>query len=80
MIETFLIFTRGGFVLFSSVVGKSLEGNPVNRLVAEQLLEERAAASEFTSGPYSLKWKLDNKRDIIYVVSHAVFCFACTTF
>lgn len=57
----------GGLVLFSSSSGKPLEGDPVNRLVAEHLVEERASVTEFVSGPYTLRWRLDNQRDIVYV-------------
>ncbi len=54
-------------MLFSSSSGKPLEGDPVNRLVAEHLVGERASVAEFISGPYTLRWKLDNQRDIVYV-------------
>ncbi len=68
-IELFLVFTRGGFVLFSSNA-RPLEGNPVGRLVSEQLVEERGGSKDdFISAPYSLRWKLDNQREIVYVVS-----------
>lgn len=73
MLEQFLIFHRGGFVLFQLHPGAVLEGDPVGRLVAEQLVEERAAAADFTVGPYSLKWRLDNQRDVVYVVRPSLF-------
>ncbi len=62
---SFHLFSKGGLTLFSNA---RLEGNPLNRLVAEHLLEERPS-SEFVAGAYTLKWKLDNHAELVYVVA-----------
>ena len=68
MIESFVIFTRGGLVLFSHGELK-LPGNPLFALVSQHLVSERAGAAEFTHGDYTAKWRLDNDKELVYVVS-----------
>jgi signal recognition particle receptor subunit alpha len=62
---SFHVFSRGGLTLFSN--GK-LENNALNRLVCEHLLEERPSP-DFVAGPYSLKWRMDNQAELVYVVA-----------
>lgn len=72
MLEQFLIFTRGGLVLWSCLeVGKALKGSPVDALIRTCLLEERAGDSSFqydTAGAgYTLKWRFHNELGLVFV-------------
>jgi hypothetical protein len=61
---TLNVFSKGGYVLYSN--GK-VEGNALNRLVSEHLLEARPLP-EFVTGGQTIRWKSDNDRDVIYAV------------
>ncbi|KAG0593043.1 hypothetical protein KC19_1G300800 [Ceratodon purpureus] len=72
MLEQFLIFTRGGLVLWSCLeVGKALKGSPVDALIRTCLLEERAGDSSFqydaAGAGYTLKWRFHNELGLVFV-------------
>lgn len=67
MIDAFYIFTKGGLLLWSTQLVK-VNGNPLDRLIKEVLLEERVGETNTTLDSYSLKWKLLNDMDIFFVV------------
>ncbi|CAN8065985.1 unnamed protein product [Agarophyton chilense] len=67
MIDAFVIFERGGTVLWRrSYV--PLKGDPVAALVRHVLLAERLSQGEFEYHSYALQWTLDNARALVYVV------------
>lgn len=67
MIDQFVIFDRGGTILWSrSFV--PIKGDPVAVLVRSVLLEDRLSIPELDVNNYSLRWQLDNQRGLIFVV------------
>eukprot|EP01129_Flabellula_baltica_P008706 TRINITY_DN3491_c0_g2_i1.p2 TRINITY_DN3491_c0_g2~~TRINITY_DN3491_c0_g2_i1.p2 ORF type:complete len:580 (-),score=149.14 TRINITY_DN3491_c0_g2_i1:1793-3532(-) len=72
MLDYFVIFTRGGVVLFyykdqhAPVIQKG-EVNPVNKLIQAVLLEERSGQDVFFDGSYALKWTFANDVDLVFV-------------
>lgn len=67
MLECFVIFTKGGAVLWK--VGQPFDqsGSPIDSLIQQCLLEDRGGESSYlfqpASGtPLTLKWTLDNVR------------------
>mmetsp|Transcript_21297 Transcript_21297/g.38897 ORF Transcript_21297/g.38897 Transcript_21297/m.38897 type:complete len:616 (-) Transcript_21297:60-1907(-) len=67
MIDAFYIFTKGGLLLWSTQLVK-VKGEPIDRLIKEVLLEERAGESSMKFDVYSLKWLLKNEMDTFFVV------------
>lgn len=82
MLDYFCIFTKGGTLLWAlSFVGGSLKGDPINTLIRNCLLEERAAQSSFeylppAGGAYTLKWSLNNVRSSVGGAGGANGCSA----
>ena len=70
MLDAFVIFTRGGSVLFSEQL-VALRGEPVEALVRDCLLTERAGGAAFTyaadSASYALKWAFHNEKGLVFV-------------
>ena len=65
-INQFTIFSRTGIVLWS-LVRDALRGDPVNRLIGDVLLEDRAASKSHDLDTYSMKWSLANEVDLVFV-------------
>jgi signal recognition particle receptor subunit alpha len=70
MLDAFVIFTRGGVVLFSEQL-VALRGEPVEALVRECLLTERAGGAAFSyatdGAAYALKWAFHNEKGLVFV-------------
>ena len=66
MLDRFVIFTKGGLVLFSKDF-VPLKFNAVNTLVSDVLIEERAGKSSYISKEYAMKWTMLNELDVIFV-------------
>ncbi|XP_071328141.1 signal recognition particle receptor subunit alpha [Trachinotus anak] len=70
MLDFFTIFSKGGIVLWcfqGAGVTESFTG-PVNALIRSVILQERSGNSSFTHEKLSLKYKLDNEFELIFVV------------
>ncbi|KAM9801334.1 signal recognition particle receptor subunit alpha [Neosynchiropus ocellatus] len=70
MLDFFTIFSKGGIVLWcfqGAGVTESFTG-PVNALIRSVILQERSGNASFTHGALSLKYKLDNEFELIFVV------------
>ncbi|KAM3616074.1 uncharacterized protein V6R79_011927 [Siganus canaliculatus] len=70
MLDFFTIFSKGGIVLWcfqGSGVTESFTG-PVNALIRSVILQERSGNNSFTHEALSLKYKLDNEFELIFVV------------
>jgi len=70
-LESFSVFTKGGFVLFSHQ-NATLSGDPVGALITTCLLEERAGDDAFSyTAPdgvaYALKWTFHNEAGLVFV-------------
>ena len=67
MLDSFQIFTKGGLILFQWSLMDAPKGSPVDELVKQCLLEERAGETEFThvagSSAYTLRWRTHNALD-----------------
>uniref|UniRef100_A0A1A8AFV1 non-specific serine/threonine protein kinase n=1 Tax=Nothobranchius furzeri TaxID=105023 RepID=A0A1A8AFV1_NOTFU len=70
MLDFFTIFSKGGIVLWcfqGAGVTESFTG-PVNALIRSVILQERGGNNSFTHEALSLKYKLDNEFELIFVV------------
>ncbi|XP_016093160.1 signal recognition particle receptor subunit alpha-like isoform X1 [Sinocyclocheilus grahami] len=70
MLDFFSIFSKGGIVLWcfqGAGVSESFTG-PVNALIRSVILQERSGNNSFTHNALSLKYKLDNEFELVFVV------------
>uniref|UniRef100_A0A673FWQ6 SRP54-type proteins GTP-binding domain-containing protein n=1 Tax=Sinocyclocheilus rhinocerous TaxID=307959 RepID=A0A673FWQ6_9TELE len=70
MLDFFAIFSKGGIVLWcfqGAGVAESFTG-PVNALIRSVILQERSGNNSFTHNALSLKYKLDNEFELVFVV------------
>ncbi|NXA86514.1 SRPRA protein, partial [Melanocharis versteri] len=69
MLDFFTIFSKGGLVLwcFQGVRGPAATA-PVNALIRSVLLQERGGNNSFTHEALTLKYKLDNQFELVFVV------------
>ena len=71
MLDSFQIFTKGGLILFQWSLMDVPKGSPVDELVKQCLLEERAGETEFThvagSSAYTLRWRTHNALGLVFV-------------
>lgn len=70
MLDFFTIFSKGGIVLwcFQGVRG-SLTG-PVNALLRSVILQERGGSNSYNHDSLTLKYKLDNQFELVFVVGY----------
>ncbi|XP_037083854.1 signal recognition particle receptor subunit alpha-like isoform X2 [Pollicipes pollicipes] len=68
MLDFFVIFTKGGIVLWCFQGTTELFGPSVNALVKSVLLQERTGLSSFVHQSWTLKHRLDNEFDLVFVV------------
>ncbi|XP_069732506.1 signal recognition particle receptor subunit alpha isoform X2 [Phaenicophaeus curvirostris] len=69
MLDFFTIFSKGGLVLwcFQGVRGSAATA-PVNALIRSVLLQERGGNNSFNHEALTLKYKLDNQFELVFVV------------
>uniref|UniRef100_A0A8C4ZG54 SRP receptor subunit alpha n=1 Tax=Gadus morhua TaxID=8049 RepID=A0A8C4ZG54_GADMO len=70
MLDFFTIFGKGGIVLWcfqGAGVTESFTG-PVNALIRSVILQERSGNNSYTHEALSLKYKLDNEFELVFVV------------
>ncbi|XP_043848102.1 signal recognition particle receptor subunit alpha [Dromiciops gliroides] len=68
MLDFFTIFSKGGLVLWCfQGVSDSCTG-PVNALIRSVLLQERGGNNSFNHEALTLKYKLDNQFELVFVV------------
>ncbi|KAH6594818.1 hypothetical protein BASA50_006292 [Batrachochytrium salamandrivorans] len=72
MIDQVSILTRGGAVLWSRrmTVMRTDVPNPLNSLISEVFIEERAGLDSYLSGPYLAKWVFANEIGLVFVAVH----------
>lgn len=68
MLDFFTILTKGGIVLWSKSFTR-ITSSPVNSLIGDVLIEERAGENSYIKDSYSLKWTFANELDLIFVVN-----------
>ena len=69
MIDQFSIFHRGGGVLWERTL-TAITGSPIDSLIQNVLLEERAASTSFRHDKYVLKWTFSNDLELVFVAVH----------
>ncbi|XP_033107772.1 signal recognition particle receptor subunit alpha-like [Anneissia japonica] len=73
MLDLFTIFSKGGIVLwcFQHVQGICQSYGPsVNELIKNVILQERGGTNTYNHGQLTLKYKLDNEFELIFVVAY----------
>jgi len=68
MIDLFTILTKGGVVLWTKNF-TTVTNNPIDSLIKDVLINERADSTSYIKNEYELKWKFSNETNLIFVVS-----------
>lgn len=68
MLDLFTILNKGGFVLWQKAFAPVL-GAPVESLIKNVLIEERAGTDIYYHDNYALKWTFANEVDLVFVVN-----------
>ncbi|CAI4228743.1 unnamed protein product [Auanema sp. JU1783] len=68
MIELFTIFGKGGIVLWCFQEGAQLFTESVNRLISDVLMQERGDVTQFKDNGMTIKFKLDNEFELVFLV------------
>ncbi|KAJ3435171.1 signal recognition particle receptor subunit alpha [Anaeramoeba flamelloides] len=69
MLDKFLIFSFGGRVIFSHKFDCEIEGEPVNELISNILIEDRTGSvKEYVHENYKMKWQIENEFELVFVV------------
>ncbi|KAI8079644.1 signal recognition particle, alpha subunit, N-terminal-domain-containing protein [Gilbertella persicaria] len=69
MLDLFTILTKGGFVLWQKKFA-SISGSPVEDLIRNILIEERAGTNSYIKDNYALKWTFANEHDLVFVATY----------
>ncbi|VDN41386.1 unnamed protein product [Gongylonema pulchrum] len=69
MIELFTIFGKGGIVLWCFQEGGQLLTDSVNQFIREVLIQERGNSTVFRHNDLTMKYKLDNEFELVFLVS-----------
>ncbi|KAG0168419.1 hypothetical protein DFQ30_004780 [Apophysomyces sp. BC1015] len=72
MLDLFTILTKGGFVLWQKAF-VPLSGSPVDSLIKNVLIEERAGNDSYFKENYALKWTFANEVELVFVVAYQKF-------
>ncbi|WAR04103.1 SRPRA-like protein [Mya arenaria] len=70
MLDFFTIFSKGGIVLWYFQGTSQLFTAPVNSLIRSVILQERSGSNQFTHEALTLKYKLDNEFELVFVVAY----------
>ncbi|KHN72156.1 Signal recognition particle receptor subunit alpha [Toxocara canis] len=68
MIDLFTIFGKGGLVLWCFQEGGQLFTDSINELIKEVLMQERGNSTVFKHNNVSIKYKLDNEFELVFLV------------
>eukprot|EP00757_Euglenozoa_sp_SAG-D1_P003855 gene3855-2236_t len=64
--EQIAVVHKSGLVLWEKTL-KEVSGSPVNHLIQEVLIEERADSQEWVFDNYKMQWKMINDLDLVFV-------------
>ncbi|CAG7836359.1 unnamed protein product, partial [Allacma fusca] len=67
MLDLFVIFSKGGIVLWCCQNSKELLVTSVNALIRSVILQERTGNGTFESGSLMLQYKLDNEFELVFI-------------
>ncbi|XP_051895925.1 signal recognition particle receptor subunit alpha isoform X1 [Pristis pectinata] len=70
MLDFFTIFSKGGIVLWCFQGVSSPFSGTVNALIRSVILQERGGNNSFTHEALTLKYKLDNEFELLFVVGY----------
>ncbi|XP_062894294.1 signal recognition particle receptor subunit alpha isoform X2 [Mobula hypostoma] len=70
MLDFFTIFSKGGIVLWCFQGVSSPFSGTVNALIRSVILQERGGSNSFTHEALTLKYKLDNEFELLFVVGY----------
>ncbi|XP_064651172.1 signal recognition particle receptor subunit alpha-like isoform X2 [Lineus longissimus] len=70
MLDLFTIFSKGGIVLWCFQGTSQLFTPSVNALIKSVILQERGGNNAFTHEALTLKYKLDNEFELVFVVAY----------
>ncbi|XP_060083523.1 signal recognition particle receptor subunit alpha-like [Ylistrum balloti] len=70
MLDFFAIFSKGGLVLWYFQGTSQLFTPSINSLIKTVLLQERSGNNSFTHDALTLKYKLDNEFEMVFVVGY----------
>uniref|UniRef100_A0A0N4ZWE2 SRP54 domain-containing protein n=1 Tax=Parastrongyloides trichosuri TaxID=131310 RepID=A0A0N4ZWE2_PARTI len=73
MIDLFTIFGKGGIVLWCFQEGGQYFTETINDLIQNVILQERGNYSNFNTNNITLKYKLDNEFEIVFLVVYQSF-------
>ncbi|KAF8777844.1 Signal recognition particle receptor subunit like protein [Argiope bruennichi] len=70
MLDLFTIFSKSGIVLWCFQGTSQIFTSPVNALIRSVILQERGVNENFTYEGLTLKYKLDNEFELVFVVAY----------
>ncbi|KAJ8316175.1 hypothetical protein KUTeg_006189 [Tegillarca granosa] len=70
MLDFFTIFSKGGIVLWYFQGTSQLFTPSINALIKNVILQERSGNNQFTHEALTLKYKLDNEFELVFVVAY----------
>ncbi|XP_062566702.1 signal recognition particle receptor subunit alpha-like [Saccostrea cucullata] len=70
MLDFFSIFSKGGIVLWYFQGTSQLFTPSINALIKSVILQERSGNNSFTHDALTLKYKLDNEFELVFVVGY----------
>ncbi|XP_002738227.1 signal recognition particle receptor subunit alpha-like, partial [Saccoglossus kowalevskii] len=70
MLDLFTIFSKGGIVLWYFQGTCQALAPSVNALIKSVILQERAGSNTYTHDAVTLKYKLDNEFELVFVVAY----------
>jgi len=69
MLDFFVIFSKGGIVLWCCQGAKDIVFTSVNALIRSVILQERSGNGSFDQGSLMLQYKLDNEFELVFVAA-----------
>uniref|UniRef100_A0AAF5D3D4 Col_cuticle_N domain-containing protein n=1 Tax=Strongyloides stercoralis TaxID=6248 RepID=A0AAF5D3D4_STRER len=73
MIDLFTIFGKGGIVLWCFQEGGQYFRETINDLIQNVILQERGSFNNYSSNNVTLKYKLDNEFEIVFLIVYQSF-------
>ncbi|XP_073980948.1 signal recognition particle receptor alpha isoform X2 [Rhodnius prolixus] len=70
MLDLFTIFSKGGIVLWCFQSTSQIFTPSVNALIKSVILQERSGSNSFDHNSLTLKYKLDNEFELVFVVAY----------
>lgn len=70
MLDLFTIFSKGGIVLWCFQSTSQIFTPSVNALIRSVILQERTGNNSFEHNALTLKYKLDNEFELVFVVAY----------